>query len=140
MIQELEDDLLKITGYDVLSMQPNSGSNGEFAGLMAIKRYHESRGDFQRKVCLIPISAHGTNPASASLCGMKVVVIKCDAKGNIDMADLREKAEANKDQLSAFLVTYPSTHGVFESEIIEMCNIVHDNGGQVYMDGANLNA
>lgn len=107
---------------------------------MAIKRYHESRGDFQRKVCLIPISAHGTNPASASLCGMKVVVIKCDAKGNIDMADLREKAEANKDQLSAFLVTYPSTHGVFESEIIEMCNIVHDNGGQVYMDGANLNA
>ena len=121
--------MLKVTGYDVLSMQPNSGSNGEFAGLMAIKRYHHSRGDSQRKVCLIPVSAHGTNPASAALCGMKVVVIKCDDKGNIDINDLREKAEKHKNELSAFLVTYPSTHGVFEDEIVEMCKIIHDNGG-----------
>jgi glycine dehydrogenase len=129
-----------VTGFDVLSMQPNSGSNGEFAGLMAIKRYHQSRGDHQRDVCLIPTSAHGTNPASAALCGMKIVVVNCDDKGNIDLNDLTTKAQLHKDKLSAFLVTYPSTHGVFEDNIVKMCEVIHANGGQVYMDGANLNA
>lgn len=107
---------------------------------MAIKKYHESRGDFHRDICLIPISAHGTNPASAALCNMKIVVVNCDSNGNIDVEDLKMKAEQYKDKLSCFMITYPSTHGVFEARVVEMCEIIHKNGGQVYMDGANLNA
>jgi len=140
MIKELEDNLVAVTQYDAISLQPNSGANGEYAGLMAIKKYHESRGDFHRDVCLIPISAHGTNPASAALCNMKIIVVACDAQGNVDIEDLRKKAEQNKDRLAAFMITYPSTHGVFEEGVMEMCNIIHKHGGQVYMDGANLNA
>jgi glycine dehydrogenase len=140
LIKELSDCLVAVTHYDCISLQPNSGANGEYAGLMAIKKYHESRGDFNRDVCLIPISAHGTNPASAALCNMKIVVVDCDADGNIDVEDVRKKAIQHKDRLSAFMITYPSTHGVFESKVKEMCDIVHTNGGQVYMDGANLNA
>ncbi len=107
---------------------------------MAIKKYHESRGDFHRDVCLIPISAHGTNPASAALCNMKIIVVDCDEHGNVDVGDLKKKAEQHKDRLSAFMITYPSTHGVFEAGVKEICDIIHQNGGQVYMDGANLNA
>lgn len=140
LIKELEDDLTVITQYDAISLQPNSGANGEYAGLMAIKKYHESRGDFQRDICLIPTSAHGTNPASAALCNMKIVVVKCDANGNIDVQDLKEKVEQHKEKLAAFMITYPSTHGVFEAAVIEMCDIIHKAGGQVYMDGANFNA
>jgi len=140
LLEELEHMLLECTGYDAISMQPNAGSQGEYAGLLAIKRYHESRGDHQRKVCLIPSSAHGTNPASAALAGMKVVIVECDGQGNIDMDNLREKAERHTEDLAAIMVTYPSTHGVFEESIIELCQIVHDHGGQVYVDGANLNA
>ena len=121
-------------------MQPNSGAQGEYAGLMVIKAYHESRGDFNRNICLIPSSAHGTNPASAVMAGMKVVVTKCDEHGNIDVNDLRARAEEHKDNLAALMVTYPSTHGVFEEAIIELTTIIHENGGQVYMDGANMNA
>lgn len=140
MIKELEADLVEITGYDFVSMQPNSGAQGEYAGLLAIKKYHESIGDAHRNICLIPSSAHGTNPASAQMAGMKVVITKCDDNGNVDVADLEAKAVELKDNLAALMVTYPSTHGVYEEEIKDICNIIHDNGGQVYMDGANMNA
>ena len=140
MIKELETMLCKITGYTAISLQPNAGSQGEYAGLLAIRAWQKARGEGQRNICLIPSSAHGTNPASAQMCGMKVVVVKCDKNGNVDLDDLREKAEQHKDDLAAIMVTYPSTHGVFEEGIKELCEIVHDHGGQVYMDGANLNA
>ena len=140
LLEELTDMLLECTGYDALSLQPNAGSQGEYAGLLAIRRYHESRGDEQRNVCLIPASAHGTNPASAALAGMKVVIVECDANGNVDMDDLRDKAQRHADDLSCIMVTYPSTHGVFEESIVELCDVVHQYGGQVYVDGANLNA
>lgn len=132
--------MIAITQYDCFSLQPNSGANGEYAGLMTIKKYHESRGDFHRDVCLIPTSAHGTNPASAALCNMKIVVVNCDENGNVDVADLTKKAELHKDKLSCLMVTYPSTHGVFESSIKDICDTIHKHGGQVYMDGANMNA
>jgi glycine dehydrogenase len=140
ILKELEDQLTEITGFSATSLQPNSGAQGEFAGLMVIKAYHESRGDHHRNICLIPSSAHGTNPASAVMAGMKVVVTKSNDKGNIDVDDLREKAQLHKDSLAALMVTYPSTHGVYESAIKEITQIIHDNGGQVYMDGANMNA
>ncbi|MDO1499756.1 aminomethyl-transferring glycine dehydrogenase [Winogradskyella maritima] len=140
MLNELENQLTEITGFAGTSLQPNSGAQGEFAGLMVIKAYHESRGDHHRNICLIPSSAHGTNPASAVMAGMKVVVTKATEDGNIDVDDLREKAELHKDNLSALMVTYPSTHGVYESAIKEITQIIHDFGGQVYMDGANMNA
>ncbi|TLX47911.1 glycine dehydrogenase (aminomethyl-transferring) [Pseudoalteromonas phenolica] len=140
MIGELHDWLVNITGYDAVSMQPNSGAQGEYAGLIAIRKYHESRGEGHRNVCLIPSSAHGTNPASAQMASMKVVVVACDDDGNIDMADLKAKAEEVSENLSCIMVTYPSTHGVYEESIREVCEIVHQHGGQVYMDGANMNA
>ncbi len=140
MIRELEESLAVITGYDRVSLQPNAGSQGELAGLLAIRGYHHARGDAQRDVCLIPASAHGTNAASAVMAGMRVVVVGTDEDGNVDMADLSAKAEENRDRLAAVMVTYPSTHGVFEEGIVELCRIVHDAGGQVYVDGANLNA
>ena len=140
MIQELEAWLIEITGYDAISMQPNSGAQGEYAGLVAIRRYQASIGQGHRDVCLIPSSAHGTNPASAAMVSLKVVVVECDANGNVDVADLRAKAEKHADNLSCLMVTYPSTHGVFEQDIVEICDIVHQFGGQVYMDGANMNA
>jgi glycine dehydrogenase len=140
MIDDLESMLCASTGYDAISLQPNAGSQGEYAGLLAIRGYHESRGDSQRDVCLIPSSAHGTNPASAQMCGMKVVVVKCDDQGNVDVDDLQAKAAKHEANLAAIMVTYPSTHGVFEEKITEICSIVHDHGGQVYIDGANLNA
>lgn len=140
VLQELEKQLSTITGFEATSLQPNSGAQGEFAGLMVIKAYHESRGDSHRNICLIPASAHGTNPASAVMAGMKVVVTKTDERGNIDLEDLESKAIAHKDNLSALMVTYPSTHGVFESSIKHITQIIHNNGGQVYMDGANMNA
>lgn len=140
MIDDLESMLCAATGYDAMSLQPNAGSQGEYAGLLAIRGYHESRGDSQRNICLIPSSAHGTNPASAQMCGMAVVVVKCDDQGNVDVADLTTKAELHSDNLAAIMVTYPSTHGVFEERITEICEIVHNHGGQVYIDGANLNA
>lgn len=140
MLNALEHQLTEITGFAATSLQPNSGAQGEFAGLMVIKAYHESRGDHHRNICLIPSSAHGTNPASAVMAGMKVVVTKASEDGNIDVEDLRAKAELHKDNLSALMVTYPSTHGVYESAIKEITQIIHDNGGQVYMDGANMNA
>ena len=140
VLTKLEDQLTEITGFAGTSLQPNSGAQGEFAGLMVIKAYHESRGEGHRNICLIPSSAHGTNPASAVMAGMKVVVTKSTEEGNIDVDDLREKAELHKDNLSALMVTYPSTHGVYESAIKEITHIIHENGGQVYMDGANMNA
>ncbi len=140
LLEELEHMLKECTGYDAISMQPNAGSQGEYAGLLAIKRYHESRNEPHRNVCLIPSSAHGTNPASAALAGMKVVIVECDKQGNIDMDDLKEKAARHTHDLALIMVTYPSTHGVFEESIIELCEIVHAHGGQVYVDGANLNA
>lgn len=140
VLKELEDQLTEITGFAATSLQPNSGAQGEYAGLMVIKAYHESRGDHHRDICLIPSSAHGTNPASAVMAGMKVVVTKSTDEGNIDVDDLREKAELHKDNLAALMVTYPSTHGVYESAIKDITKIIHDNGGQVYMDGANMNA
>ena len=140
VLKKLEDQLTEITGFAATSLQPNSGAQGEYAGLMVIKAYHESRGDAHRNICLIPSSAHGTNPASAVMAGMKVVVTKATEEGNIDVEDLKEKAELHKDNLSALMVTYPSTHGVFESAIKDITQIIHDNGGQVYMDGANMNA
>ncbi len=140
MMEELRKDLSEITGFEDVCLQPNSGAAGEYTGLMVIRAYHQERGDDSRNIALIPSSAHGTNPASAVMAGMKVIVVKCDERGNIDIADLKEKAETNKDNLSCLMVTYPSTHGVFESGIREMCQIIHDNGGQVYMDGANMNA
>ncbi|MFA9564971.1 MAG: aminomethyl-transferring glycine dehydrogenase, partial [Acidimicrobiales bacterium] len=140
LIGELEADLSAITGYDAVSVQPNAGSQGEYAGLLAIRRYHLSRGDEHRDVCLIPASAHGTNAASAVMAGMKVVVVGTDDDGSIDLADLSQKIEQHHDQLAAIMVTYPSTHGVYETEIGDVCARVHDAGGQVYLDGANLNA
>ena len=140
VITELEQMLVAITGYDAVSLQPNAGSQGEFAGLMAIRAYHRSRGDIGRTICLIPSSAHGTNAASAVMAGMQVVVVNCDDNGNVDIDDLRAKVLKSGDSLAAIMVTYPSTHGVFESAITEICGIVHDQGGQVYVDGANLNA
>lgn len=140
LFHDLEYWLAEITGFDAISLQPNSGSQGEYAGLLVIRAYHLSRGDKQRNICLIPQSAHGTNPASAVLAGMKVVGIACDKSGNIDIEDLRAKAKLHSEHLSALMITYPSTHGVFEEKIKDICQIVHDHGGQVYMDGANMNA
>ncbi len=140
LFSDLENWLAEITGFAAVSLQPNSGANGEYAGILSIRRYHASRGQGHRNICLIPISAHGTNPATAAMAGMKVVVVACDAAGNIDVADLRAKAAAHANDLAAIMVTYPSTHGVFEESIREICDIVHAHGGQVYMDGANMNA
>lgn len=140
MIDELGDALIELTGYDNISMQPNSGAQGEYAGLIAIHKYHASRGDDHRNICLIPASAHGTNPASAQMVGMKVVVVACDKEGNVDMDDLRSKASELAENLSCIMITYPSTHGVYETTIAEICNIIHQHGGQVYLDGANMNA
>ena len=140
VFRELEAALCTITGFAAVSLQPNSGAQGEFAGLMTIRAYHRDRGDAKRDVVLIPSSAHGTNPASAAMAGLKVVVTACDSNGNVELGDLRKKAEQYKDRLAALMVTYPSTHGVFEEEIKEICRIVHEHGGQVYMDGANMNA
>ena len=140
LISDLSDDLCKITGFSGVSLQPNSGAMGEYAGLMVIRAWHHDRGDDQRNICLIPQSAHGTNPASAVMAGMKVVVVNCDENGNVDVDDLKDKASAHAENLAALMVTYPSTHGVFEQAIRQICKIVHDHGGQVYMDGANLNA
>jgi len=140
LFRELEADLAEITGFTAVSLEPNAGSQGEYSGLLAIAGYHASRGEAHRKICLIPQSAHGTNPASAVMAGMTVVVVKTDPSGNIDVADLRDKAEAHRADLAALMVTYPSTHGVFEETISDICAIVHANGGQVYMDGANMNA
>jgi glycine dehydrogenase len=140
MLKKLEEQLTEITGFAGTSLQPNSGAQGEYAGLMVIRAYHESRDDHHRNICLIPSSAHGTNPASAVMAGMKVVVTKANEEGNIDVEDLRAKAEAHKDNLAALMITYPSTHGVYESAIKEITGLIHDNGGQVYMDGANMNA
>jgi len=140
LFADLERWLADITGYDAVSLQPNSGAQGEFAGLLAIRGYHASRGEAYRSICLIPASAHGTNPASASMAGLDVVVVATDERGNIDVADLRAKADAHSANLAALMVTYPSTHGVFEATITEVCDIVHEHGGQVYLDGANLNA
>ena len=136
----LERMLCAITGFDAVSLQPNAGSQGEYTGLLCIRRYHRSRGEGGRDVCLIPASAHGTNPASAIMAGMRVVVVACDANGNVDLADLELKAREHRERLGALMITYPSTHGVFEEGIIDVCNVVHEHGGQVYMDGANLNA
>ena len=136
----LERMLCAITGFDAVSLQPNAGSQGEYAGLLCIRRYHESRGESVRDVCLIPASAHGTNPASAIMAGMRVVVVECDANGNVDLRDLELKAREYSERLGALMITYPSTHGVFEEGIVDICNVVHEHGGQVYMDGANLNA
>ena len=140
LFEELESMLCQATGFDDVSLQPNAGSQGEYAGLLSIRKYQESQGEGQRDVCLIPASAHGTNPASANLAGLRVVVVACDDAGNVDVGDLRDKAEEHSRTLSALMITYPSTHGVFEDSIREICQIVHDNGGQVYFDGANLNA
>ncbi len=140
LVKNLEDLLCKITGFDAVTLQPNSGAQGEYAGLLAIRGYHASRGEAHRNICLIPSSAHGTNPASANMCGMEVVVTKCDDQGNVDVADLKAAAEKYSKNLAALMITYPSTHGVFEEAVKEICAIVHAHGGQVYMDGANLNA
>lgn len=140
LFEELQGMLQACTGYDAVSLQPNSGAQGEYAGLLAIKKYHHSNGEFDRTICLIPSSAHGTNPASAQMAGMKVVVTKCDANGNVDMDDLRAKVEQYGTQIACSMVTYPSTHGVFEEEIVELCDLIHSVGGQVYVDGANMNA
>ncbi|KAJ3051799.1 glycine decarboxylase subunit P, partial [Rhizoclosmatium hyalinum] len=140
MHKELEYALQEATGFDSISLQPNSGAQGEYTGLRTIVSYLNSIGQSQRNICLIPVSAHGTNPASAAMCGLQVVVVKCEENGNLDLVDLRKKAEQYKDKLAAAMITYPSTYGVFEDTIVEACKIIHENGGQVYMDGANLNA
>jgi glycine dehydrogenase len=140
LFEDLEGWLAEITGLAAVSLQPNSGAQGEYAGLLTIRAYHRSRGQAERTVCLIPVSAHGTNPASAVMAGFEVVPVACDAHGNIDVADLRAKVDAHRERLGALMVTYPSTHGVFEEAIREICQAVHDAGGQVYMDGANMNA
>src|SRR5690606_6877199 len=140
MIEQLESWLAEVTGYDAVSLQPNAGSQGELAGLLAIRAYHRANGEPDRTVCLIPSSAHGTNAASAVLAGMKVVVVACDADGNVDLDDLRAKIAAHADAVGALMITYPSTHGVYETDIAEIAQVVHDAGGQVYVDGANLNA
>ncbi len=140
LFERLESDLCEITGFDAVSLQPNAGSQGEYTGLLVIRAWHEARGESHRDVCLIPVSAHGTNPASAVMAGMKVVAVACDAQGNVDLSDLEAKAEKHAGDLAALMVTYPSTHGVFEKEIERICEVVHAHGGQVYMDGANMNA
>jgi glycine dehydrogenase len=140
LIDGLEAMLVECTGYDAVSLQPNSGAQGEYAGLLAIRAYHRSRGEAHRDICLIPESAHGTNPASAQMCGMQVVVTKCDANGNVDLDDIQRAAEKYSDRLAALMITYPSTHGVFEEDVVRICDIVHKHGGQVYTDGANMNA
>ncbi len=140
LFAKLEDQLCKITGFSAVSFQPNSGAQGEYAGLMVIREYHKSRGEEHRNIVLIPSSAHGTNPASSVMAGNKVIIVNCDKYGNVDFDDLKEKAELHKENLSAMMLTYPSTHGVFEHKVVEMCKVIHDNGGQVYMDGANMNA
>jgi glycine dehydrogenase len=140
MIEELERWLCAITGFDAICMQPNSGAQGEYAGLLAIRKYHESRQQGAREICLIPSSAHGTNPASAQMAGMRVVIVECDEAGNVDLQDLKAKAAEAGDKLSCLMATYPSTHGVYEEGISEICEVIHKYGGQVYMDGANLNA
>jgi glycine dehydrogenase len=140
LFEELEAMLCEITGFDAVSLQPNAGSQGEYSGLLTIRHYQHTNGGGHRNICLIPISAHGTNPASAVMAGLKVVIVKCDDNGNVDVADLREKAELYAENLAALMITYPSTHGVFEEAISDICQIIHDNGGQVYLDGANLNA
>src|SRR6185436_16590793 len=143
LFRTLERWLCEITGFAACSLQPNAGSQGEYTGLMVIRAWHQHRGqpgDVGRDVCLIPVSAHGTNPASAVMAGMKVVPVACDSQGNVELADLRAKAGQHRDRLAALMVTYPSTHGVFEEAIREICEIVHAHGGQVYLDGANMNA
>jgi glycine dehydrogenase len=140
LFQQLEEWLAEITGFAGISLQPNAGSQGEYTGLLVIRQYHEHRGEGHRNICLIPQSAHGTNPASAVMCGMKVVPIACDEMGNVDLDDLKDKAEKHSNELAALMVTYPSTHGVFEEQIKDICDVVHAHGGQVYMDGANMNA
>ena len=140
LFDTLESWLAEITGFAAVSLQPNSGAQGEYTGMLTIRAYHQANGEGHRNVCLIPSSAHGTNPASAVMAGMKVVVVKCDDHGNIDVDDLRAKAEKHAENLSAIMVTYPSTHGVFEKSIEEICDITHEYGGQVYLDGANMNA
>lgn len=140
LIDELEAMLAECTGYDAVSLQPNSGAQGEYAGLLAIRAYHRARGEGHRDICLIPESAHGTNPASAQMCGMKVVVTRCDANGNVDVEDIRAQAQKYSDRLAALMITYPSTHGVFEEDVVAICEAVHAHGGQVYTDGANMNA
>jgi glycine dehydrogenase len=140
LFEELQQMLCTITGFDSVSLQPNAGSQGEYTGLLVIRKYHASRGEGHRDVCLIPASAHGTNPASANMAGLRVVVVKSDEQGNIDVDDLTAKAQEHSADLAALMVTYPSTHGVYEESIVDICKIIHDNGGQVYMDGANLNA
>lgn len=140
LFKQLENMLIEATGYDAISLQPNAGSQGEYAGLLVIKKYHESRGDFDRDLCLIPSSAHGTNPASAALAGMRVAIVECDSNGNVDIKDLKAKAAIHSNDLAAIMITYPSTHGVFEESITDICDIIHQHGGQVYLDGANLNA
>jgi glycine dehydrogenase len=140
LIGELEGWLAEITGFDAVSTQPNAGSQGQYAGLLAIRAYQRQQGESRRNVCLIPTSAHGTNPASAAMAGFHVIGVTCDAQGNVDLSDLTLKAERYRDQLAALMVTYPSTHGVFEEDIIKICEIIHHHGGQVYLDGANMNA
>ncbi len=140
LLAQLEKDLCEVTGFDACSLQPNSGAQGEYTGLLVIKAYHESRGDHHRNVIIIPISAHGTNPASAAMCGFKIVIVACDEKGNIDMNDMKAKVEQHSANLAGLMVTYPSTHGVFEETIMDICSLIHEHGGQVYMDGANMNA
>ena len=140
MLEELEYALEQVTGFDAISLQPNSGAQGEYAGLRVIREFHRANGNAKRDVCLIPVSAHGTNPASAAMTGMSVVVVKCETDGSLDMADFKAKVHLHKDRLAAIMVTYPSTFGVFDEEIKDVCDIIHKAGGQVYMDGANLNA
>ena len=140
LFEQLETWLGQITGLPAVSLQPNAGSQGEYAGLLAIRRYHASQGETARDICLIPVSAHGTNAASAVIAGFRCIAVKCDDRGNIDVADLRERIEEHHDQLGALMITYPSTHGVFEEAVREICSAVHEAGGQVYMDGANMNA
>ena len=140
LFADLERWLAECTGFTAVSLQPNAGSQGEYAGLLAIRAYHASRGEAHRDICLIPASAHGTNPASAQMAGMQVVVVKCDALGNVDLADLRAKCEQHAGKLAAVMITYPSTHGVFETQVKDLCALVHQHGGRVYVDGANMNA
>ena len=140
MLESLQNQLKAITGFDAIAIQPNSGAHGEYTGLLAIRRFHAANGQSSRNVCLIPRSAHGTNPATAQMLGMKVVVVATDEAGNVDIADLEAKAAEFKDTLGALMITYPSTHGVYEEGIRDICRIIHENGGQVYMDGANMNA
>jgi glycine dehydrogenase len=140
LIEDTERMMCAATGYDAVSLQPNAGSQGEYAGLLVIRAYHESRGEGHRNICLIPSSAHGTNPASAQMAGMEVIVVNCDTNGNVDLLDLKNKAEEHSKNLAAIMITYPSTHGVFEAGVQELCEIIHHHGGQVYIDGANMNA